>query len=65
MNGKWIAVLLVLVAAGVVIAAIIANSKGEDASVTEIGEPKGYVWDGELERGAIRDGRGTWKPFYK
>ena len=65
MSGKWIAVLLVMVAAGVVIAVIIASSKAPEASNTEMGEIKGWVWDGELVRGAIKEGHGTWKPFYK
>lgn len=66
MSGKWIAILLVIVAAGVVVAVIIANSNGEEeASDTGMGEIKGWTWDGELVRGAIREGKGVWKPFYK
>ena len=65
MSGKWIAALLVIVAVGVVVTLVIVNSNDGEVSRTETGEVKGYVWDGELAKGAIREGNGTWMPFYK
>ncbi len=54
--------IMAVVAVGIY--AISRSSKGSERTADD-GEIKGWVWDGELVRGAIKEGRGVWKPFYE
>ncbi len=59
-----ILVLTVVIMAGVA-ACIYAFGRSGKIPAVDDGEIKGWAWDGEQTRGAIKEGRGVWKPFYE
>ena len=55
---------VIMAVVAVCIYAFVRSSKGSERTVDD-GEIKGWTWDGELVRGAIKEGKGVWKPFYE
>lgn len=58
MGKKWVAVLLVVVAVGVVVFLVHVNGNSEGGSIS-MNSTKLWVWDGETVRGSS----GKWVPY--